>query len=394
MKVLFVCEGLRATTARAQPWRHVIEISRRIQGLGNAVSDAPRKTNVDDEIQGVSIKRVVKKGLSFDMDKLTRSICEEDVDIINWHGSDTWSSYYLWRIRRELVDVVWTLHSGPLSTNDLRNLRIRDAVELYRYWNNILNAILPSFIVRKWMENSRIKRVITLSKRLSKHLRSLQVSMGRSCTSVIPSGVDTTQFKPASQEKARQDLGLWSDDPILMYYGPISSFRGVDTLLNAMSFLGRQIPSVKLLLLGRGPSDNVGLNKYRDEASIRFVSQILTQDEIVQYLAAVDVVVLPFRFWPQVECPLTILESMAMEKAVVATSTGAIPEIISSGRNGILVPPGNPMALAQRVTELLQSSEMRMRIGRNARLHVERYYDWNEIVRRTLKVFKEALMEQ
>lgn len=397
MKFLFVCEGLRATTARAQPWRHVIEISKRIQSLGHAVvviSDGSKEAQADDEIQGVSIKRVERKRLLLDIKELIKNIREEDADVLNWHASDSWSSYYLWRMAKEVTDVVWTLHSGPLLTSDLTHIGIREVVDLPRFWNNFLNAFVPSFIVRKWVKDSGIKRIITLSKRLATHLQALQISAAHGYTHVIPSGVDTNQFRPANQEDARQDLGLWSEDPIILYYGPMSSFRGVDTLLNAIPFIRREIASAKFLLLGRGSEGNIRLGKYRDEPSTVFVSRILTQDEIVQYLAAADVVVLPFKFWPQVECPLTILESMAVEKAVVSTSTGAIPEIISSGKNGVLVPPGNSVALAKEVTTLLESPETRRRIERNARKHVEGNYDWDGIVKQTIDVFKDALLDK
>ncbi len=397
MKFLFVCEGLRAATARAQPWRHVIEISKRIQSLGNAVvviSDGSRETRTADEIQGVSIKRVERKGLLLDINELIKSIREEDADVVNWHASDSWSSYYLWRMASEVTDTVWTLHSGPLQTSDLTNIGIREALELPRYWNNILNALVPPLILRKWVCGSGIKRIITLSKRLSTHLQALQINLAHGSIHVIPSGVDTNQFRPVSQAEARQALGLLNEDPIALYYGPMSSFRGVDTLLNAMPFVRREISSAKLLLLGRGSEGNIRLGKYRGEPSTVFISRMLTQDEIIRYLAAADVVVLPFKFWPQVECPLTILESMAMRKAVVTTSAGAIPEIISPGENGVLVPPGDPTALAQKITTLLQSPEVRRRIARNARQHVEGNYDWNGIVKQTIDVCKDALMDQ
>ncbi len=388
MRVSFVCEGLNKLSARAQPWKHVVETARRIQALGNDVhiiSDQHGEQTADDEIDGLQIRRVGRKLFLLNTSEVAEKPELKDADIINWHGSDAWSCFYLSRLGKlESPALVWTLHSGPVSLDDIKRLSLTEKIQLHKYWNNLLNSALPSRVVRRWFKKSKISQTIALSERLLKHLA--HVGLDTHNVTIVRSGVDTKGFKPSDQETARENLHLPIDDPIILYYGPLSSFRGVDTLVAAMPAITMDAKSAKLLLLGRGAETNMKSEKIiRDSIEIR--TEVLSQDVITQYLAAADLVVLPFKFWPQVECPLTILESMAVGRPVISTYTGAIPEIIESGKNGILVQAGDPSSIAVECVKLLKDSDLRFGIGENARRYVERFFDWDEIVKQTLEVF-------
>lgn len=393
MRVLLFCEGLTWASARAQPWRHVIEISKRMKNTGHEVqilSDAKQESNADKQIQGFPIERVKRKGRLLNINEVLNKMSEKEADIINWHGSDIWSSYYLSELGGDKdLSVVWTLHSGPISTSDLRNLKFSEFPQLYKYWNNILNAVLPSAMIRRWVNCSRVKQIITLSRRLSQHLSRKGVNVKG--INVIPSGVDTKRFKPLDQKLSRENLSLPPEAEIILYFGPLSSFRGVDTLIEAAPLIRNRVPSAKLLLLGRGAETNLKQTKKANPTFIETRSASLSEEEIILYLDAADVVVLPFRFWPQVECPLTVLESMAMKKPVVTTYAGAISEIVSSGENGVLVPPRDTFTLAREIIRVLKDEEFRNYIGTNARQLVENSFDWDIIVKRTLNVFDKAL---
>jgi glycosyltransferase involved in cell wall biosynthesis len=111
---------------------------------------------------------------------------------------------------------------------------------------------------------------------------------------------------------------------------------------------------------------------------------------LITYLSISDVVVLPFKFWPQVECPLTLLEAMAMEKPIVTTKVGAIPELISNEQNGLIIPSNEPKILASSVRRLLIDRDFAVEIGRNA-LKCASLYDWDCIVQNTVTAFDKVL---
>ncbi|MHA1851887.1 MAG: glycosyltransferase family 4 protein [Candidatus Heimdallarchaeaceae archaeon] len=384
MKILFVCEGINRSSIIAQPWKHVFEMAKRMKGRGNDVqilTDYVQGSSVEEEIDGVTICKVKKKRLLFDREQLLERLNVINADIINWHGSDVWSAIQFWRLRKWLKkDIVWTLHSGILSIEDLKNLDALDYFQLYKFWNNISSMVFPKYFVKQWIKVPFLRHVITLSKRTAEKLKNYGLTV--ESVTPIPSGVDVNLFKPSSNT---------AENFTLLYFGPLSSFRGVDVLLSAFKFLRRSLPSARLVLLARESNSNSYLfKKAKNSKKVETVVGILDQKELLRRLNDAAVVVLPFKFWPQVECPSTVLEAMAMEKTVITTNVGAIPEIIKNGENGIMVPPRKPKVLAKILLNLLIDIDLSARIGKNARRHIQNFYSWDVVVPKTLDVFRRA----
>ncbi|HGE70493.1 TPA: glycosyltransferase family 1 protein, partial [Candidatus Poribacteria bacterium] len=263
---------------------------------------------------------------------------------------------------------------------------------------NILNALFPSWIVKEWINLPEIKQVITLSQRLKEYLIKNGIK-NESKVKVIRSGVDIEKFNPLNQKMMTLENELFetnnNDDKIILYFGPLSTFRGVDTLLATIPKITKKIPSARLILLARGFLSTREERKLEKMAknikSVQVIKGILKYETLVSYLGLANVVVLPFKFWPQVECPLTLLEAMAMEKPVITTKVGAIPEIIINKENGILVPPKKHEVLAEAIVELLNDKELALKIGENARKYVVRFHSWDVVVKETLETFTDAL---
>lgn len=401
MKILMVCEGITRSSIVAQPWKHVFELAKRINHHGNDVkilTNFTAENSVENEINGIPVLRVKKGRFLFKSEQLLRYLNNEDLDVVNWHGSDLWSTVHIWRVRKKLKkNVIWTLHSGPLSIGDLRNLKFKELFYLYKFWNNILNAFCPSFVVKKWTALPQIKGVITLSQRLKAHLTKNGIKKEDEIR-VIRSGVDVEKYNPLfkQEQTSQNNLPKFNkNDKIILYFGPLSLFRGVDTLLMALREVVKKIPSTKLLLLAREATDKKEAKKLeklaRRTEGVLLIKGVLEEEMLIKFLSLVDVVVLPFRFWPQVECPLTILESMAMGKPIVTTNVGALPEIVTNRENGILVRPGDAKILAEATIELLMDKDLSCRIGKNARLYVQRFHDWEIIAKQTLSMFQMAV---
>jgi glycosyltransferase involved in cell wall biosynthesis len=337
----------------------------------------------EEKIDGVPVRRIRKGRFLFDREQLLRILNGEDTEIINWHGSDTWSAVQFWRSGKLLrKDIVWTLHSGILSLNDLKNLRVLEFFQLYKFWNNVLNVIVSKHLVKRWAEIPSLRHIITLSKRTAQKLKDY--GLNRDVTP-IPSGVDVNLFRP---------LRHTAEDFTILYFGPLSIFRGIDVLLSAFKIVRKTFPETHLVLLAReSKRKNYWFKKAEKLTNVDIVAGILDQKELVTQLGHASVVALPFKFWPQVECPLTILEAMAMEKPVITTSIGAIPEIINNGENGILITPGNSKVLAKATIELLRDKDLSARIGKNARMYVQSFHDWDIIVKQTLNIFQSVMSQ-
>jgi len=404
LNLLFVCEGLTRFSIIAQPWKHVNEIAMRLAQRGNSVSilsDRYSTLPLCEEIKGIPVIRIKKRRLLFDLNELSKALDDDEIDIINWHATGPLSLNYVWRLKNRLKKgVVLSLHGGFVSFRDISNLRIKEVLSLYKFWNNILYSMCPSFVIKRMMQLHQIRTIITLSESLKSCLEKIGIEESK--MTVIPSGVDLNEFQPTKREDLynhKKELGF-DEDPIILYFGHFSSFRGIDTLISAMPLIRTGIPKAKLLLLARRsakfPEDALTENSWlkrnsSKEKSIKLLSGVQTRETLIKYLALSDVVVLPFKFWPQVECPLTILEAMAMGKPVISTCIGTVPEIIHHGVNGVLVRPGDINAISKAVIAILNGKDLSMRIGKAAREHIERFYDWNIITQRTEGVFRNIL---
>lgn len=379
MKILFICEGITPISIVAQPWKHVIEIASRMKKNGldvelitNAVNSSPEK----EVIYEVPIKHVPKKGLFFDIKLLTQVITSANPDIINWHASDIWSFIYLKKLKNKIhKNIVWTLHSGIFCLKDLKNINATDYLRLYKYWNNILNSAIPKFVIKDYLKNESLKGVTTLSRRTAEKLK--EYGLTEKMVSTITSGVDVTAFKP---------YPVSTNDFKILYFGTLSSFRGADTLINAFKLVRKNFPSVQLILLARGTESNKLFKSVKNLPNTQVITSVLSKDELIDSLSSASVIVLPFKFWPQVDCPLTILEAMAMGKAVITTSVGAIPELVFDMKTGIVIPSKNPKTLSEAIIKLINDPALCKRLGENARNCVEHFYDWNNLTEDTLKI--------
>ncbi len=121
------------------------------------------------------------------------------------------------------------------------------------------------------------------------------------------------------------------------------------------------MPCAYLLIVGEGSRQDALHQIARDQGVERHVIFTGRRDDIPAVTAAFDVAVLPSYREAQ---GLTILEAMALSRPVVASSVGGIPEMIEDGRNGLLVPPHDPPALADAIVRLLTDHQLADMIGR------------------------------
>jgi len=381
MNILFILEGLNESTKIAQPWRHVVEISSRMKKMGHDVeiiSEKYDRSKTNDEVLGVPVNRIKRNKFLLDIKELLYTINNINPDIINWHCSDVWSSIYFNRLKNKLkYNTIWTVHSDGILLNDLKNLNLSEFIQLYKFWNNILNSFAQKTLVKGWIQAPFLRHTITLSGRTARTLVNL--GLGKEQVTPISSGVDIDTFYPSQNSV---------DDSNILYFGPPSTFRGIDTLYSAFKIIKKNIPDSKLIFLSRDLSEKSNwYKKFGSMDNTKVVCGILPQEDLINYLREASVIVLPFKFWPQVSCPLTILEGMALGKAIVTTPIGSINEIVRDGETGILVPAGKADKLSEAIIRLLNDPSEREKIGKNARMYVESFHNWDYIVDKTLKVY-------
>ena len=180
--------------------------------------------------------------------------------------------------------------------------------------------------------------------------------------SLIYNGVDLERYD--HQEPCctlREEYAMAPDAAIVGVVGRLELEKGHPTLLEAWPLVLERVPSAYLLIVGEGSRLDALHQIAREQGVERHVIFTGRRDDIPAVTAAFDVAVLPSYREAQ---GLTILEAMALSRPVVASDVGGIPEMIEDGRNGLLVPPHDPPALANAIVRLLTSHPLADMIGR------------------------------
>ena len=209
--------------------------------------------------------------------------------------------------------------------------------------------------------------------------------------SVIPHGhyLPYTEGRLLSREEARAKLGLPAGAPVLLFFGQIKRVKGLDTLLKAMPQVIASHPGVKLLIAGQVWKDS--WDRYQSlidelslDAHIRARIAYIPDEEVEAYYRAADMVVLPY--WRIYQSGV-LLMAWSYGRPVVASDVGGLGESVRDGETGLLVPPGEPGALAGAIKELLADRALSEGMGGAGRRLVEQEYAWDRIAQRTAALY-------
>ena len=168
------------------------------------------------------------------------------------------------------------------------------------------------------------------------------------------------------------------DDPEhglrLLYVGRLSPEKGVDTLLRALPLVAERVSGTRLDVVGSGSDEralralsaDLGLSEH-----VRFQGAV-APSELEGYYRTASAVVMPSR-WME-NAPLVAYEAMSYGVPIIASERGGLPELIESGRNGLLFLAGDHVHLAKTILRLSDDADLRRRLGHGARqLAGERY---------------------
>ncbi len=206
---------------------------------------------------------------------------------------------------------------------------------------------------------------------------------------VVVHGTDPTLAVtgPGARIAARAELGLAAEAAVVGTVGNFTAKKDQATLLRAVAALPGGTSGTVLVLVGLGPLESE-LRALAAELGI--ADRVVftgSRDDVPALLPAFDVFALSSRFEG---LPIALLEAMATGVAPVATRVGGIPEVITDGRDGLLVAPGDPAALAGALAKLLDDDGLRADVGTNAQGRAGDF-DLVNAVRRTEHIYRRVL---
>ncbi|MEX2375762.1 MAG: glycosyltransferase, partial [Dehalococcoidia bacterium] len=161
---------------------------------------------------------------------------------------------------------------------------------------------------------------------------------------------------PEARAAARASLGLADDAPVVGTVANLTAKKDPATLIAAIDLVRARLPDVRLVLIGSGPLEATLRDEIADRGLGEHVRLLGTRDDVPALLPAFDVFALSSRFEG---LGLSLLEAMAAEVACVSTAVGGVPEVITDGDNGRLVPVADPAALADAIVQVLTDDHAR-----------------------------------
>mgnify|MGYP000926541392 FL=1 len=198
---------------------------------------------------------------------------------------------------------------------------------------------------------------------------------------MLYTGLDPVCFGSHGDRKAiRLRAGLPAEVPLIGCFGRITAWKGQRVLLEAMP----RVPGAHVAFVGGPILAERGFLESLHSLTIRLglsdrVHFLGFRDNVPELMSAVDVVAHPsLTFDP---CPRVVLETLHSGIPLVATSVGGVPEMVESGASGLIVPPSDPVSLANALRCLLEDRELAMRLASNGRRRAQALFTLDRLAR-------------
>lgn len=197
-------------------------------------------------------------------------------------------------------------------------------------------------------------------------------------------GVNIEEVTGGSAERFRAKLGLQDNAPIVGFLGPFTKDKGVYDLIKAARILWEKGIEFNLILAGNYFGNRKVIGTLANEAHL-YITGPLSEEEKKDFLACIDILAMPSR----VESfGLVYLEAWSNRKPVIGAYAGGVPDVISDGVDGLVVPFGDPKALSEALLSLLTDRDRAKRLGEAGFEKVTKNYTWDKIFPRLEAVYE------
>jgi D-inositol-3-phosphate glycosyltransferase len=241
-----------------------------------------------------------------------------------------------------------------------------------------------------WPDGARMGRPVEASGDGIGVSRGMQMAH----VTVIPMAAEVPARAP-DRAAARTALGLPTDRPLALFFGHVRPYKGLDLLLDAVPALRQRVPRVLVLVAGPIAGGRRGAAALRATVADRGLGDAVIlrlgyvpHAQASDHFAAAEVVALPYR---AVDDSAVLATARGHGRAVVATAVGGLPEALAAG-GGLLVPPGDALALADALAQVLAEDGLRDRLEAEAHA-AARAWTWADAAQRHLEVYQEVIGE-
>lgn len=309
---------------------------------------------------GLEIVKIDKRNNLVGMCKVFFELLHNRPDIINTHNflANVYGGYVGVLLR---IPVCLTLHSGAKQNS-------------YEYERK------STFIPRRYIcVSDDIKNNLLACSAGQIHADQIEV---------ILNGIDPSELSKESSSNIREELNIYKDDLLIGTVGRLHPVKNQILLIDAIARLKHEIANIKLLVVGDGPLRGELESRTKELNIEDLVTFVGSRSDVPVLLKGMDIFVLPSLYEGS---PISLIEALGMRLPVVASSVGAIPNIIQNGSNGFLVKPDDIDNLVSVIQELAKNQQIRKRVGDNGyRSIVENFsmekmqHNYNEAYRKAI----------
>ncbi len=198
--------------------------------------------------------------------------------------------------------------------------------------------------------------------------------------------------KRIDKDDARQQLGIPFGKQVVLFFGYIRQYKGLQILIEALATARATIPNLFLLIVGETKENFkiyqnlIEQNNLQDH--VHKTLEYVPIEKVPIYFSAADVVALPY---------ISIYQSgvvqlaYAYRRAVIATTVGGLPEVVEDQKTGYLVPPNSPEKFADAICTAFADSDRLKKMGEDAHRTAKKKYSWTEIAKKTIEIYSELL---
>jgi glycosyltransferase involved in cell wall biosynthesis len=283
-------------------------------------------------------------------------------------------SYGIWAIKKS-VPTIATIHH-PITVD--RDIAVKASSAI---WKKLKHMRWYSFVGMQKRVSRNLLQIITVSKCARNDIsREFRIPIER--FRIVPNGINTDLFYPIPEVERDKDR-------IIVTNSADTPLKGLSHLLRAVDKISKS-RTVKLTVVG-SPKKNGSIKKLIRELGIRrlvtFTGRI-DNGEFVRQYAKASIAVVPSMYEG---FGLPAGEAMACGLPVISTTGGALPEVV--GDAGILVPPGDPDALAKAIRGLLDNPDRAIEMGQAGLRRVQNFFTWEKAAQKTIDAYRETICD-
>ncbi len=200
---------------------------------------------------------------------------------------------------------------------------------------------------------------------------------------VIPHGVlKPARLKNYTKKQSRKFLGLKEKDKVILFFGTIRAYKGVDILIKA--FKKAKIKNKKLVIAGKCWKDKeYYLKLIGNDDNIILIDRFIPTTEVEYYFRAADLVVLPYKRFESASGVGALV--LSFHVPFIVSKVGGLPELVVD-RKHCVFKPGNINELKDKICLIMNSRALREKLKKDSKLK-EKEFSWESIVKKTLDVY-------